>query len=223
MRFQVSGSDKPDPMDIDHIFQTALHSHAIEDSELDSWKVLLRLPSKVIRFSLSADECREPRTISWLNNEPKKQLVRSYHPSFPGFRKIKDVEIIMEDQKVLSYDSYFLNIEDVIFSHDEYHTMGDNNQAKALDAKRITPDGIEIITKAIGDTIYHLNGHVYKFNASLSQNHFIPMTNVLIRKLENRLPTSSQQAATQFAPFLALNRNYIEGFSILFKGSKGIS
>ena len=208
---------------IDQIFQTALHSAANDTQELEQWKVLLRLPSKIVRFSLSSAECLEPRTISWLNHEPKKLLTkREYQPVFPGFREIHDVEILMEDKKVLAYDNYYINLADVIFSHDEYLAMGDNNQSKKIDSKRMTPDGVEIITKAIGDTIYHLNGHVYSFHASLSQNTFIPMTNVLIKRLEDQVHPSTR-TSTQFAPFLALNKKYIEGFAILFKGSKGIT
>ncbi len=219
---QVSTLEDDVQMDIDHIFQTALHSHAADETDKEHWKVLMRLPSKVIRFSLFNEECREPRTISWLNNAPKKQLAQNYSPTFQGYRQLYDVEIIMEDKKILSYDNYYLNLTDVIFTHDEYHTMGDTNQTKALDARRVTPDGVDIITKSIGGTIYHLNGHVYKFNASLSQNQFIPLTNVLTRKLEDSMQPSPKKAATQFLPFLALNRDYIEGFSILFKGSSGV-
>ncbi|MEN8140271.1 MAG: hypothetical protein ABFR97_03510 [Thermodesulfobacteriota bacterium] len=212
---------KDAPMDIDHIFQTALQPRAEAAVDPKRWKVLMRMANKVIRFSLTAEECREPRTISWLNSSAKRHPAQNYQPMFTGYRQLRDVDIIMGDKKIISYANYYLNLDDVIFAQDEFHTMGDNNRARTMGTRRITPDGVEIITKSIGDTIYHLNGHVYKLNASLSQNQFIPMTNVLIKKLDDSLNDAPPKAATQYTPFLALNRDYIEGFSVIFEGSRG--
>lgn len=220
--FQVSQLELDVQMDIDQIFQTALHAQPAQEDSQKEWKVLLRLPSKVIRFTLTDKECREPRTISWLNSLPQRTHSADYQPGFAGFRHLNEVEIIMEDKKVLSYPTFNINLADVIFVHDEYHAMGDSRQTQAIDARRITPDGVEIITKSIGDTSYHLNGHVYHFKTSLGQNQFIAMTNVLLRKLEDSVQPAPQKAATKFLPFLALNRDYIEGFSIIFQGSRGV-
>ncbi len=214
---------KVNHMDMERIFQTALsekQKEEVEVTEVDSWTVILELAAKTIKFKLSVDECRERRTISWLNH-PSTQVTEKYVPLYRGFRQLRDADIIIDEQKILSYDTYYIDMNEIIFAKDEFHKMGDNDQTQAINKKRVTPDGIEIITRSVAGNIYHINGHVYQFNAALGQNQFIPMTNVLVKKLDDFSP-ESQNNAPSFCPFLALNRNYIEGFSVLFKGSKGV-
>lgn len=210
-------------MDMERIFQTALSEKQKEEvtEEVDSWAVILELAAKTIKFKLSVDECRERRTISWLNH-PSTQITEKYVPLYRGFRQLRDAEIIINEQKILSYDTYYIDMNEIIFAKDEFQKMGNSDQAQAINKKRVTPDGVEIITRSVAGNIYHINGHVYQFNAALGKNQFIPMTNVLVKKLDDFSP-ESQNSATSFCPFLALNRNYIEGFSVLFKGSKGVS
>lgn len=208
-------------MDMDRIFQTALYSKQKDDAqEIDSWTVVLELAAKTIKFQLGVDECRERRTISWLNH-PTTQVTEKYVPLYRGFRQLRDVDIIVKEQKILSYDTYYLDMNEIIFANDEFYKMGNSNQSQAISKKRVTPDGVEIITRSVAGNIYHINGHVYQFNNALGQNPFIPMTNVLVKKLDEFNP-ESENIATKFCPFLALNRNYIEGFSVLFRGSKGL-
>ncbi|MEN8258644.1 MAG: hypothetical protein ABFS09_12350 [Thermodesulfobacteriota bacterium] len=177
------------------------------------------MPTKAIRFSLSQEECRERRTISWLNNPPKKQLVDNYMPTYAGFREIRNAEIIIADKQILHYKNFFLDLQGVIFAHDEYQRMGTNKHSNHPDHHRLTPDGVDIITKSSGTPAYHINCHVYNFNACLAKHPFIPMTNVLIKRLDGA-PGSTKNKGTKFFPFLALNREYIDGFSILFRGSR---
>lgn len=192
----------------------------LEDGgEGESWKVILQMPTKAIRFSLSEQECRERRTISWLNNPPKKQLFDTYQPTYTGFREIQEADIIMAEKEVLHYQSFFLDLKGVIFAHDEFKRMGNKKQIPTPEHQRLTPDGVDIITKSSGTPAYHINCHVYNFGACLAKYQFIPMTNVLIKKLDETLSTPHPQG-TKFFPFLALNREYIDGFSILFKGTR---
>lgn len=207
-------------MDIDRIFQTALYSKSDNHNKDKTWKVILRLPAKTIRFSLDSKECQEKRTVSWLNSPPKTDISENYRRPYEGYRRLKDVEIALDEKMVLNYDNYFLNINEVIFGHDEFFKMGDESQAKQYNNNRITPDGVEIFTKAIGDTIFQLNGHIYNFNSAINKHHFIPMTNVLIRKFGTD-KEGAEQVSTKYSPFLALNREFIEGFAVLFKGSTG--
>lgn len=191
----------------------------LEDRGKESWKVILQMPTRTIRFSLSEEECRERRTISWLNNPPKKQLIESYMPTYTGFREILDADIIMEEKKILHYKSLFLDLKGVIFAHDEFQRMGTKKPAPYLEQQRLTPDGVDIITKSSGTPAYHINCHVYNLSACLAKHQFIPMTNVLLNLLD-RAPGSKRPQGTKFFPFLALNRDYIDGFSILFKGAR---
>lgn len=192
----------------------------LEDGgEVESWKVILQMPTKAIRFSLSEKECRERRTISWLNNPPKKQLIDTYQPTYTGFREIQEADIIMAEKEILHYQSFFLDLKGVIFAHDEFQRMGNKKQIPNPEHQRLTPDGVDIITKSSGTPAYHINCHVYNFSACLAKYQFIPMTNVLIKKLDEALSTPHPQG-TKFFPFLALNRDYIDGFSILFKGTR---
>ncbi len=190
----------------------------LEDRGNESWKVILQMPTKAIRFSLSEEECRERRTISWLNNPPKKQLADSYMPTYTGFREILEADIIMAEKQTLHYKSFFLDLKGVIFAHDEFQRMGNKKQHHP-EHQRLTPDGVDIITKSSGTPSYHINCHVYNLSACLAKYQFIPMTNVLIKQLDAS-PYSKQTKGTKFFPFLALNRDYIDGFSILFKGSR---
>lgn len=219
---QSTTAVKVETMEIGRTKQTALHSSQHEEAGIiESWAVILELAAKTIKFSLSVDECRERRTISWLNNPPKTQLTEKYVPLYLGFRRLKDVEIMVKDEKILSYDSYFLDMDEIIFANDEFSKMGNSSRSEAMNQKRVTPDGVEIMTRSVGGNIYHISGHVYQFNNTLNQNQFIPMTNVLIKKMDECSP-DIRNVPPKFCPFLALNRNYIEGFSILFRGSKGV-
>ncbi len=191
----------------------------LEDGGKESWKVILQMPTKAIRFSLSEEECRERRTISWLNNPPKRQLAESYMPTYTGFREILEADIIMAEKKILHYKSLFLDLKGVIFAHDEFQRMGNKKQSHFPEQQRLTPDGVDIITKSSGTPAYHINCHVYNLSACLAKYQFIPMTNVLLKKLDES-PDSKRPQATKFFPFLALNRDYIDGFSILFKGTR---
>lgn len=219
---QTSTAGKVDQMDMDRIFQTALSSKQKDDTQdIDSWTVVLELAAKTIKFQLTVDECRERRTISWLNNPTICQLTEKYVPLYRGFRQLRDVDILIEEHKILSYDTFYLDMNEIIFANDEFYKMGDSSQAQMLSKKRVTPDGVEIITRSVAGNIYHINGHVYDFNGALGKNQFIPMTNVLVKKL-NEFSTEDTTSPTKFCPFLALNRHYIEGFSVLFRGSKGV-
>jgi hypothetical protein len=207
-------------MDMEYIPQAEPQEN--DDSQpVDSWSVILELAAKTIKFQLSVAECRERRTISWLNNPTVTHLTEEYVPLYRGFRQLQNADIIVNDHEILSYTTYYLDMNEIIFASDEFQKMSNADQAQAINKKRVTPDGIEIITRSVAGNIYHINGHVYKFNATLGQNQFIPMTNVLVRKLDDFSP-DAETAVTKFYPFLALNRNYIEGFSMLFRGSKGV-
>ena len=191
----------------------------LEDDGDDSWKVILQMQTKAIRFSLSEEECRERRTVSWLNNPPKKPLSERYQPTYAGFREILDADIMIPNKDALHYKSYFLDLNGVIFAHDEFQHMGDKNHMHYPEHNRLTPDGVDIITKSSGTPAYHINCHVYNFNACLAKYQFIPMTNVLLKQLDE--PDGSKPAqGTKFLPFLALNREFIDGFSILFRGTR---
>jgi hypothetical protein len=195
-------------------------SKPLEDGgDHKSWKVILQMPTKAIRFSLSEEECRERRTISWLNNPPKKQLANRYMPTYTGYREIIAADILMAEKEILHYKSFFLDLKGVIFAHDEFQRMGNKKQMLHPEHHRLTPDGVDIITKSSGTPAYHINCHVYNFSACLAKYQFIPMTNVLLKYLGDSADTK-QTKGTKFFPFLALNRDYIDGFSILFKGSK---
>ncbi len=219
---QTTTDSKVQFMDMERIFQTALYSKQKDDAqEIDSWSVVLELAAKTLKFKLTVDECRERRTISWLNNPSVCQLTEKYVPLYRGFRQLNDVDVIVNDNKILSYDTYYLDMNEIIFANDEFYKMGNSDQSLALSKKRITPDGVEIITRSVAGNIYHINGHVYQFNTALGQSQFIPMTNVLVKRLDEFSP-DVDSVATKFCPFLALNRKYIEGFSVLFRGSKGV-
>ncbi len=189
------------------------------DGGNECWKVILQMPTKAIRFSLCEEECRERRTISWLNNPPKRQLVESYRPTYAGFREILEADIIMAEKEILHYKSFLLDLQGVIFAHDEFQRMGSKKQILNPEHQRLTPDGVDIITKSSGTPAYHINCHIYNFSACLAKYQFIPMTNVLLKQLDES-PGAKRPQGTKFFPFLALNRNYIDGFSILFKGSR---
>ncbi len=202
--------------------KTALQSKQKENQpDIVSWAVILELAAKTIKFQLNVEECREKRTISWLNHPTVRQVTNKYVPLYRGFRQLKDVDIIIKGQDPLSYPTYYQDMNEVIFANDEFHKMGNNEHALAMSKKRITPDGIEIITRSVAGIIYHINGHVYQFNSALGQNQFIPMTNVLVKKLSNS-STDPGDMAPKFHPFLAINRHHIEGFSLLFRGSQGV-
>ena len=203
---------------MEHISQTKQLTPA-DGKENESWVVVLQMPTKAIRFSLSQEECRERRTISWLNNPPKKQLVDKYIPTYPGFREIHDAEIIIAEKQVLHYKSFFLDLKPVIFAHDEYQRMGTKTHSHTPEHHRLTPDGVDIVTKSSGTPAFHINCHIYNLNACLAKYDFIPMTNVLIKRLDGA-PGSAKNKGTKFFPFLALNKEFIDGFSILFRGSR---
>ncbi len=195
-------------------------SKTTEDGGKESWNVILQMATKAIRFSLSEEECRERRTISWLNSPPKKALVvEKQLPTYNGFREILEADIIMAGQELLHYKSFFLDMQGVIFAHDEFQKMGSKKRASYPEHQRLTADGIDIITKSAGSPIYHINCHVYNFSASLAKYQFIPMTNVLLKQL-NAPSGAKQPQAPIFFPFLALNRDYIDSFSVLFRGSR---
>lgn len=218
----ITNRSKGVQMDMEYIPQADPHSQAIDDTQqVDSWSVILELAAKTIKFQLSVDECRERRTISWLNNPTVTHLTEEYIPLYRGFRELQDADIIVNDHTILSYSTYYLDMNEIIFASDEFQKMSNTAQVRIINKKRVTPDGIEIITRSVAGNIYHINGHVYQFNTTLAQNQFIPMSNVLVRKLDDFSP-DNEAAATKFHPFLALNRNYIEGFSVLFRGSKGL-
>ena len=209
-------------MDMEHISQADLHSNPNDDTQqVDSWSVILKLAAKTLKFQLSVNECRERRTISWLNHPTVTQLSEGYVPLYRGFRQLQAVDFIVNENKVLSYSTYYLDMNEIIFAYDEFNKMGDTSQTQAINKKRVTPDGVEIITRSVAGNIYHINGHVYQFNTALGQHQFIPMTNVLVKRLDNNSP-DIETVPTKFCPFLALNRHYIEGFSVLFRGSKGV-
>ncbi len=203
---------------MENISQTKPLAEA-DEKENESWIVVLQMPTKAIRFSLSQEECRERRTISWLNNPPKKQLVDNYVPVYPGFREIRDAEIIIAKKQILHYKNFHLDLKGVIFAHDEYQKMGTSQHSNNPDHHRLTPDGVDIITKSSGTPAFHINCHIYNLHACLAKYDFIPMTNVLIKRLDGA-PGSAKDKGTKFFPFLALNKDYIDGFSILFRGSR---
>lgn len=204
---------------MDNFSQKEQLAKPLEDGGGESWKVILQMPTKAIRFSLSEDECRERRTISWLNNPPKRQLAEGYMPTYTGFREIVEADIIMTGKEPLHYKSFFLDLKGVIFAHDEFQRMGNKKQVSSPEHNRLTPDGVDIITKSSGTPSYHINCHIYNLSACLAKYQFIPMTNVLLKKLDDS-SESKRGAGTKFFPFLALNRDYIDGFSILFKGTR---
>lgn len=189
-----------------------------EDTDNRRWKVILQMPTKAIRFTLSEEECREKRTISWLNNPPKKQLVDRYQPTYTGFREIQEADIIMAEKEILHYPHFFIDLKKVIFARDEFQHMGNKKQATFPEHQRHTPDGVDIITTSSSTPVYHINCHIYNLNACLAKHQFIPMTNVLIKRLHESHGSSPK--GTKFFPFLALNKDFIDGFSILFKGTR---
>lgn len=205
---------------MENFSQTEQLSKPLEDGGEQSWKVILQMPTKAIRFSLSEEECRERRTISWLNNPPKKQLADTYTPTYTGFREIQAADIMMADREILHYKSFFIDLKGVIFAHDEFQRMGVKKQQAHPEHQRLTPDGVDIITKSSGTPAYHINCHIYNLSACLAKYQFIPMTNVLLKLLGDTTGGKQTAKGTKFFPFLALNRDYIDGFSILFKGSR---
>ncbi len=177
-----------------------------------SWKVSVVTPVKNYSGLVVCPEKGDKRTISILNNDYKVYIKDCNLEDIPlvGFLALNKVSIYHHGEKIAEYDNYLIKKDEIIYAYDEFQKMGEKKESQRI-RQHQSGKKIEIITTPIGNSCFIITGNIISFKNQYARNKFIPVANAVIRNIKN-LASNSDEKYLDF-PFIALNRDYIGGYS----------
>jgi hypothetical protein len=179
-----------------------------------TWKIYLATPYKNISGHVTTPGKWDNRTTSLLNNDYKDYVLQKNKADLPleGFVELHDVTVFNFKEKIAEYPNYFIRKEEIIYAFDDFKRMALSHEATRV-YSRYQGRIISITTKCIDNSSFIITGSIINFKHKYKSSRFIPIANVSIQATS--LSTNKNMGKPLELPFVAFNRDFINGYSVL--------
>lgn len=129
-----------------------------------------------------------------------------------------DTKLILEGDIIYKkFNNLQVNLSDIVFFYDDLITIGDEQEktraGKIREKTNESKQSLTIITPRLADSFYDIQGSFYGLFKKKSQDSFIPLFEVTVKKIEKINNKWAQKKINLPHNFVGVNTQYIESLA----------